>query len=524
METQQRMETGLDGMGATGSAVPGVTGGPRAALRRPGGEFRSAVLEESFAASQAIENFRHARILLIASVILNTMFLASDWRFHGTSHFWVAIPARLLVIAAAAVAMAILHRHRDPRHREHVMIGWMAVNGLGVAALVSSRSDIAMLVMSILPIVYYLAVPVSFLRRIVGGMACSLAMIAGYESGVGDESISFGMVLAMLILNVAMALVVARSNRLERLEWLATRAERRISAELTENREQLEKMFAVSPVPMVVTTRDDGRVLRINDAGREFIGVDLGDIADIYVNPDDRTFILNQLEAEGTVSDLEMLLRRADGTIRTVLVNASMLDLSTGRHIIASVADISDRKAAEQDLKWLASTDTLTGLPNRMSFFAAGRAEMMRAMRTGAPLALLMADLDNFKQVNDGFGHQGGDEALRSFATVCRGIVGEGMVVARIGGEEFAILLRNTDITGAAILAERLRESLERHVIQTRRGTIRVTLSIGVAMVDPHDRDLDPALARADGALYAAKNGGRNRIALAHPTPARRAG
>ena len=99
-----------------------------------------------------------------------------------------------------------------------------------------------------------------------------------------------------------------------------------------------------------------------------------------------------------------------------MLVNASMLDLTAGRLIISGIVDISDRKAAEQDLEWLASTDPLTSLANRLSFFAAcGRAEMMRAARTGAPLALMTADLDNFKQVNDNYGHQGGDEALRSF-------------------------------------------------------------------------------------------------------------
>jgi diguanylate cyclase (GGDEF)-like protein/PAS domain S-box-containing protein len=494
------------------------------ALRRPSGEFRNDALEQAFRLGHMVEDFRHARILLIASAILNTLFLSSDWRFYGSGHFLVAIPARLLVIAAALVALLYLYRDRSLAGRYRAMIGWMAFNGFGVAALVSSHSDIAMFVMIMLPIIYYLAVPVPFRWRIAGGMGCSLALIAGYESGVGERAISYGLALAMLILNVAMILVVARSNRLERLEWLAVRRERRIAAELAASREQIEKMFEATPVPMIVSSRDDGRLIRINDAAARILGDDAATILDTYVDADDRQRILQGLDASGQVRNFEMQVKLPDQSCRTVLVNASMLDLTAGRLIISGIIDISERKAIEQDLAWLASTDPLTNLANRLSFFAAGRAEMMRAERTGAPLALMMADLDEFKQVNDNFGHQGGDEALRSFAAICRVVVGDRGVVARLGGEEFGILMRNADLGTAMALAERLREATARMTVEARRGTVRLTASIGVAMVDPRDPDLDPSLARADGALYAAKNGGRNRVVAEGSMPTRRAG
>jgi len=494
-----------------------------AALRRPGGEFRDVGLERAFRDSHAVEDYRHARVLLIASAILNTIFLSSDWRFHGTSHFLIAIPARLLVITAALGALAYLYSDQSPSGRCRAMIGWMVVNGLGVAALVSSHSDIAMFVMIMLPIIYYLAVPVPFRWRIIGGIGCSLAMIVAYENGLVPQAISYGLALSMLVLNVAMMLVVARSNRLERLEWMTARRERRIAAELAASREQLEKMFAASPVPMLVTSRDDGRLLRINDAAARLLGHDAANIADSYADPDDRKVILEQLDASGQVRNFEMQVKLPDQSRRTVLVNASMLDLTAGRLILSGIIDISDRKAAEQDLEWLASTDPLTSLANRLSFFAAGRAEMTRAARTGMPLALMMADLDNFKQVNDNFGHQGGDEALRSFAAICRVAIGDHGVVARLGGEEFGILLRNADLGVAMNLAERLRDATARMTVEAKRGTIRLTASIGVAVVDPRDRDLDPSIARADGALYAAKNAGRNRVIAETGVPARRA-
>jgi diguanylate cyclase (GGDEF)-like protein/PAS domain S-box-containing protein len=510
----------IDGNQATGAPMRnGRAGGDAAGLRRPGGEFRDRMLEASFREAQAPEDLRHARFLLIASAILNGLFLISDWRFFGTPHFLVAIPARLFVVGAALVAIAALRRDGPPAYCDRVMIGWMAATGLGVAALVSSHTDIAIFVMNVLPIIFYLAVPISYRARILAGAACSAAMIVGYESGHGVGAISLGLMLAMLILNVALALVVGRSNRLERLAWTATRIEQRTSAELAASRERVEKMFAASPVPMIVTARDDGRVLRINDAARAFVGRNIADIGDVYIDRADRRHILERLDSVGRVRDFEIRVRRGDDTIRTVLVNATMLELSSGRHVISGIIDISDRKAAEQDLEWLATTDTLTGMPNRLSFFAAGRTEMLRAQRTGAPLALLMVDLDEFKQVNDSFGHQGGDEALRSFASICREVVDDGQMAARLGGEEFGILLRGTDVDAAADLAERLRATLQHRRIETSRGIIRVTLSIGIAMVDPQDRDLDPALARADGALYAAKDGGRNRVCIAGKTP-----
>jgi diguanylate cyclase (GGDEF)-like protein/PAS domain S-box-containing protein len=513
------MREGGDGdNGIFGSADGGT------ALRRSSGEFRDAELEHAFRDMHADEDFRHARVLLIAAAILNLIFLSSDWRFYGSAHFLLAIPARLLVVAAALVALRQLHRDRSPAGRTRAIVGWMAVNGAGIAALVSSQSEIAMFVMIMLPVIYYLAAPVAFHWRIAAGVGCSVAMIAGYESGGRQAAVSYGLALAMLVLNVAMILVVARSNRLERLEWLAARRERRIAAELEASREQIEKMFAASPVPMIVSGRDDGRMVRINDAAARLLGQDHGNMGDTYVDQDDRQRILHCLDTTGQVRNFEMQVKLPDQSRRTVLVNASMLDLTAGRLIISGIVDISDRKAAEQDLEWLASTDPLTSLANRLSFFAAGRAEMMRAARTGAPLSLLMADLDNFKQVNDNFGHQGGDEALRSFAAICRATIGDQGVVARLGGEEFGILLRNCDVGVAAALAERLREATAGMVVAAKRGTLRLTTSIGVAVVDPHDRDLDPSLARADGALYAAKDAGRNRVVVEPAVLARLAG
>jgi diguanylate cyclase (GGDEF)-like protein len=159
-----------------------------------------------------------------------------------------------------------------------------------------------------------------------------------------------------------------------------------------------------------------------------------------------------------------------------------------------------------------AITDDLTGLVNRRRFIEALDAEIERARRFGAALTIVLADLDNFKQVNDEFGHHGGDVVLRAFADLIRSHVRDVDVSGRIGGEEFAILLPDTDAAGAARVAERMRSSLNEVAIPLSEGaTIRVASSFGVAEL-ARDQSGDDLLRSADAALYRAKDGGKNRV------------
>jgi diguanylate cyclase (GGDEF)-like protein len=159
-----------------------------------------------------------------------------------------------------------------------------------------------------------------------------------------------------------------------------------------------------------------------------------------------------------------------------------------------------------------AITDDLTGLVNRRRFIEALEAEIERARRFGSPLTVVLADLDNFKWVNDGFGHHAGDIVLRSFADLMRSHIRDVDVPGRIGGEEFAIVLPETDRNGAESVAERMRESLSSVPIPVSDDqSVRVTASFGVAeLVD--DQSGDDLLRSADTALYRAKAEGKNRV------------
>jgi diguanylate cyclase (GGDEF)-like protein len=180
---------------------------------------------------------------------------------------------------------------------------------------------------------------------------------------------------------------------------------------------------------------------------------------------------------------------------------------------LASQAAVALENARLHDVvQRQAITDDLTGLVNRRRFIEALQAEIERARRFSSPLTVVLADLDDFKRVNDDFGHHAGDIVLQSFADLVRSHVREVDVPGRIGGEEFAILLPETDAGDAARVAERMRQSLSAFAVPVSEGqTVRVTSSFGVAELgtEPAGDDL---LRVADAALYRAKAEGKNRV------------
>jgi diguanylate cyclase (GGDEF)-like protein len=172
------------------------------------------------------------------------------------------------------------------------------------------------------------------------------------------------------------------------------------------------------------------------------------------------------------------------------------------------------RSLMHQQLQAAARTDAKTGLLNAAAWQREADTEVTRALRAGAPVAVLLVDVDHFKRVNDTHGHLIGDEVLKCLATELRQQVRDYDVVGRFGGEEFTVLLPRTDATGALRIAERLRYSASTLSILAGESRIGVTISIGVAVLGSHGRDLFELLAAADLALYRAKDKGRNRVCL----------
>ncbi|MCW9024283.1 MAG: GGDEF domain-containing protein [Gammaproteobacteria bacterium] len=191
-----------------------------------------------------------------------------------------------------------------------------------------------------------------------------------------------------------------------------------------------------------------------------------------------------------------------------------------GRLVRIEIAtDITERKLIEEKLKAakekaeaLARTDELTGLSNRRAFFEMAERAFKQAKRFQTPLSVVMIDIDNFKHINDNHGHAGGDKVLQVFAKLLKNSIRDIDVLGRIGGEEFALVLPETILSGAAELAERLCHDTAMLTIKKGNKDIRFTSSIGIVDCRDEDETLDNLLLNADHALYAAKANGRNRV------------
>jgi diguanylate cyclase (GGDEF)-like protein/PAS domain S-box-containing protein len=222
--------------------------------------------------------------------------------------------------------------------------------------------------------------------------------------------------------------------------------------------------------------------------------------------------------------EIEILHR--DGSPRTVLWNSATLFTPDGQMPIATIAqghNITARKEAEEnvrvlniELERLSLTDYLTHLFNRRYFMQHGVEEFKRAQRYHQPLALIMLDIDEFKKVNDTYGHEAGDSALQQVAQVLKSSVREIDILGRLGGDEFVVLLPNTAQPDAALLGERIRQSIANsHFSTPGDGLIRsITVSVGVAAYSDEMSGINDLLRNADAALYQAKNNGRNSVGI----------
>ncbi|WP_460859248.1 GGDEF domain-containing protein [Rheinheimera gaetbuli] len=170
-----------------------------------------------------------------------------------------------------------------------------------------------------------------------------------------------------------------------------------------------------------------------------------------------------------------------------------------------------------QELLQMATTDLLTGLSNRRAILQRAQTEIRRASRYHKDLAVLMLDIDHFKQINDQFGHAAGDKVLIEFAALCQQSIRDTDLAGRYGGEEFFILLPEIDLKTAILSADRIRIKVAEHRFVLNDGSsLTVSCSIGIAMYLPEQDDLDKLLLRADQALYQAKRQGRNRCCVQH--------
>lgn len=190
-------------------------------------------------------------------------------------------------------------------------------------------------------------------------------------------------------------------------------------------------------------------------------------------------------------------------------------DTLTQLYLARKEIEIKNQQIQNDKLEELASIDPLTDCVNRRKFEELSNLELQRSSRYNKNLSFLMLDIDHFKSVNDTYGHAVGDEVLKHFSTVCLELARDIDVIARIGGEEFVVMLPETDTEGAYIFGERFRQQIDNSSITIDEKTIKYSVSIGISTLEiESDNDIATILQRADSALYEAKKSGRNRCVI----------
>jgi diguanylate cyclase (GGDEF)-like protein/PAS domain S-box-containing protein len=294
----------------------------------------------------------------------------------------------------------------------------------------------------------------------------------------------------------------------------------------TDDTGPLESAFNYAPIGMALIDLH-GRRFQVNDAFCRLIGYSraqlVGSTVSATTHPDDidigREERERLLRNEIRAYQVDKRYVHAWGHHIWVQVTVSLVRGRQGeaKYFISQIQDISKRRAEEKRLEELADHDSLTGLLNRRRFEEELSKELSRAARTGTPGAVLLIDLDRFKDVNDRYGHRAGDLLLRTVAEALRRRVRETDVLARLGGDEFAVILAQADITQARAAADGIVQALRRQTALLGDDTIYTSASVGLMPFD----GLSPSqiLECADLAMYEAKEAGRDRFAIYRPDP-----
>jgi len=272
----------------------------------------------------------------------------------------------------------------------------------------------------------------------------------------------------------------------------------------------------------ICTLDSQGVIQRINHRMGMLMGYDEYDLLGMNISsilhPDEERKD-RELRHRVWIMDIPMYVRegryvRRDGheiwgRVTTTVVRA---DDKTPQYLLQVVEDITERRRLEAELVRLARTDSLTGLNNRMYFMERGNDEFERYRRYGAPLCVMLMDIDHFKIINDTHGHHNGDKVLKKLAELCSNILRKTDVFGRIGGEEFAIVLAESSLEDGYGTAERIRQEVANTVVSADGAEIRFTISIGVTNLRSEDQNLEKTIQRADTLMYEAKRTGRNKV------------
>jgi diguanylate cyclase (GGDEF)-like protein/PAS domain S-box-containing protein len=294
---------------------------------------------------------------------------------------------------------------------------------------------------------------------------------------------------------------------------------RRIEAEkvLRESEKQYRAFFENNHAIMLLTDPKSERIIDANPAAEDFYGYPVAVMRTMnlsQINALDRDEMFTEMRRSMDEGRTYFILRHrlASGEMRDVEVYSGPIMVQGAQRLYSVIHDVTKRIELEQEMKLLATTDALTGANNRHQFFSLGAVEVQRSKRYDLPLTVIMLDIDYFKSINDTYGHAAGDQVLKTLSASVSTLLRGPDIFGRLGGEEFAVILPQTDIGEGTAVAERLRSTLAGLAVEVGAETVAFTVSMGVTQVRAGDQTVEEVLNRADEALYKAKRMGRNRV------------
>ena len=289
---------------------------------------------------------------------------------------------------------------------------------------------------------------------------------------------------------------------------------------LAESEVRYRSFFSSAEAIKLIINPEDGRIIDANLAATEFFGHEHDAMLSQSIHtmvclPKEKFDCEMQRARETGKGSFFSRYHAASGEYFDLEVHTSPFFYGEVELLMFSIQDITERKKMQDKLQVMATTDSLTGLNNRFQFMILGRLRFETARRSKRPLAVVMFDIDHFKRVNDTFGHDAGDLALKCFSRIALETFRSSDVLGRLGGEEFAVIMTNTSGEQALMAMERFREAIEKNTMTHEGKTFSITVSSGIALFTNTGLSLEMLLKQADQALYKAKNSGRNRTELA---------
>ncbi|MCW8944475.1 MAG: diguanylate cyclase [Sedimenticola sp.] len=286
---------------------------------------------------------------------------------------------------------------------------------------------------------------------------------------------------------------------------------------LAASEKRLSTILESSIAGACISERKTGKILFSTPHLAELLHYTLDDLNSLHTNSlfiDEQTWtaLISELRKEGQLINQESQLRRKNGTHFWGLVTLKTLTYENKACLLTWVYDISELKSNQEELARLANHDTLTGLPNRRHFQDQVSNALARAQRTGRQGALIYFDLDNFKPVNDQYGHDYGDWLLKESARRIQSIMRKNDLICRLGGDEFVALIQDIEnLQEATIIAEKILDWLDLPFFYQEQE-VSISASIGIVYFDGSEKDADSLIIKADRAMYQAKSEGKGRI------------